>query len=54
MDNMIQLLNDVKAIKERYEEISKRTGKNFNILKILKLQSNEMRSDYIHPFWQSF
>lgn len=43
MNNIIQLLNEVKAIKERYEEISKRTGENFNIFKILNLQANEVR-----------
>lgn len=37
------LLNQVKAVSERYEKISELTGENFNVFRILKLESSEVR-----------
>ncbi|MEO7214821.1 PD-(D/E)XK nuclease family protein [Mucilaginibacter sp.] len=37
------LLNQIKAITTRYEKISELTGENFNVFRILKLDSSEVR-----------
>ena len=37
------LLDQVKAISQRYEKINELTGENFNVFKILKLESSEVR-----------
>jgi hypothetical protein len=37
------LLDQVKALNDRYKKINELTGENFNIFKILKLESSEVR-----------
>ncbi|MDB5016397.1 MAG: hypothetical protein JWQ84_1229, partial [Mucilaginibacter sp.] len=37
------LLNQVNAITDRYKKINELTGENFNVFRILKLESSEVR-----------
>jgi hypothetical protein len=42
--NIIPLLTNVALIKNKYDEIAKITGENFNVFKILGLTTNEVRT----------
>jgi len=37
------LLDQVKALNDRYKKINELTGENFNVFRILKLESSEVR-----------
>lgn len=43
-DTIAELLEQVNAIKKKNYEIVQKNGKNFNVFKILKLNSNEVRT----------
>jgi hypothetical protein len=43
-DQLETLLVQVAAISKKYEEIAKLTGENFNVFRILKLTTNEVRT----------
>lgn len=43
-EQILNLLNQVSAIIKRYEDIAERTGENFNIFKVLKVTSSEVRT----------
>lgn len=43
IQNIKNLLDKVSAISKKYEEIAKITGENFNIFKVMNVQSDEVR-----------
>lgn len=43
MDNFQALFNQVSALNEKYKKINELTGENFNVFRILKLESSEVR-----------
>lgn len=42
--NEIQLLSQVSALSKQYEKVAAATGENFNVFRILKLDTNETRT----------
>src|SRR5690554_1214303 len=42
--NLRNFLDNVATISKKYEEIAKITGENFNVFKILRLTTNEVRT----------
>ncbi|MEI7594595.1 MAG: PD-(D/E)XK nuclease family protein [Bacteroidota bacterium] len=44
INNITNLLNQVSAIRKQYEKVAELSGENFNIFKILKLTSDEVRT----------
>lgn len=43
MDMIQNLLTQVHTISEQYEKVAQATGENFNIFKVMGLQSSEVR-----------
>lgn len=44
LNNISQLLNEVKTISDSYDRVAEATGENFNIFSILQVESDEVRT----------